>query len=811
MGLQRVLWAGLCALACAWVGCSPTAPVPGELSVGVVAEDGAGPASTGRQVEFRFALTAPGESSKARLIVRNIGTGPLTVESIARDEGGATAVFQVGEPQSFVLNGRGERGVELTFAPEQSGAFVSKVRVRARDSVGEQVATVILVGISGSEALPPEPDISVLPFPTLEFGPVMVWPEAPVAKVRKLTVFNVGSAATHIENLVIERVEVRALDASTSGRELEVRFPEGWNPSSGLRARAGQNALELEVRVTPRSVGPKRWQLTVHSNDPDEPALSMEITAQGIAASSCRITAVPDAFDLGSILWAEHGDLTVSIKNEGSAPTEQCAVWGFTLGPDSDPGLSLPFGTVGGHLLEPGETLKLPVRVTPRRNSGSGPLVGTLEFKTSSSQRPYMEVPIRASFETSCLTIAPDDLDFGTVVGGCESPIRTFALYNVCSHDVVLSSFSMVGTSQPGALSEFTVVRGPAIPIGGLAIQPGQPPVVFQLRYTPVDFGADNGTIALDIRSGDEHATYVVSMSGRGDANGLQTDVFFQDPPPKADILFVIDNSPSMAAYQQSVAANLDDFLQYALNSGVRGVDFQLAVVSADPAQGSAFLSGPTHPEKVLTRSTPNIAAKFASKVNVGTNGSGAPSCLERALAALTAPMANAENAGFLRDDSALSVICITASRDHGPRPVSEYLDGFWGIKGPNRRSMFTFNAIGGFSSSCPGDTGALADAVIRSNGVRDDICTPDWERAFHRLGTVVWSFGSGYSLSSVPDLSRGTIEVIIDGRSLPPVDAHGATVWRYDSTANSIRLEPMYELQPGSTMTITYFTGCYR
>ncbi len=447
------------------------------------------------------------------------------------------------------------------------------------------------VGNGGSEALAPEPDIAAVPFPKLELGPVMVWPDAPVAKVRKLVVFNVGSEGPGIENLVIEGVDVRALNASTSERELEIRFPEGWSPASGLRARAGNNSLVLEIRVTPSSVGPKRWQLTILSNDPDEPALAMEVTAQGIATGVCRLSAVPDGFDLGSIIWAEHGELTVSITNEGSAPTEQCALWDFALTPDSDPRLTLPIGTEGGHLLEPGGTLKLPVRVSAQRPQGAGPLVGMLTFKTSSSSRPYVELPIQASFETHCLTIAPDDLDFGAVVGGCEPPSRSFGLYNLCSHEIVLSNVSMQGSS------EFSVISGPAIPVEGLRIQPAQSPVAFQVKYTPTDIGADNGAIALDVSSADKHATYVVSTSGRGDIPGLQTDTYLQDPLPKADLLFVIDNSPSMTAYQQSVAANLDALLQHALQTGVRGVDFQIAVISADPVQGSAFIRGPTHPE----------------------------------------------------------------------------------------------------------------------------------------------------------------------------------------------------------------------
>jgi hypothetical protein len=50
--------------------------------------------------------------------------------------------------------------------------------------------------------------------------------------------------------------------------------------------------------------------------------------------------------------------------------------------------------------------------------------------------------------------------------------------------------------------------------------------------------------------------------------------------------------------------------------------------------------------------------------VNVGTNGSGVETWLQPALKALTAPLINADNAGFLRDEAALEVVCVTDAPD---------------------------------------------------------------------------------------------------------------------------------------------------
>ncbi len=68
-------------------------------------------------------------------------------------------------------------------------------------------------------------------------------------------------------------------------------------------------------------------------------------------------------------------------------------------------------------------------------------------------------------------------------------------------------------------------------------------------------------------------------------------------------------------------------------------INFNLAVITADPADGAIFRSGPTHPETVLNSATLDFDAKFAARINVGTSGAASPQCLSQALAALTSPL----------------------------------------------------------------------------------------------------------------------------------------------------------------------------
>ncbi len=233
-----------------------------------------------------------------------------------------------------------------------------------------------------------------------------------------------------------------------------------------------------------------------------------------------------------------------------------------------------------------------------------------------------------------------------------------------------------------------------------------------------------------------------------------------------ADVLFVIDNSSSMAQEQQNLVSQMP-FLLATLTSGdLDGdgrldfppvTDLHIGVVTTDMGTGTAdvpgscSLSGPRGDDGVLqTRSGGGVpgcegdfptylnfggdldalASDFACVGNVGTNGCGFEQQLEAGLKALTSGTSairfyegdpghgDTVNAGFLRDESVLTIVSLTdeadcsvvdtglfsvsSTRYSDPRlnlrcsvypealhPVSRYVDGFSALR-PDGRLVFT-------------------------------------------------------------------------------------------------------------------------
>jgi hypothetical protein len=177
-------------------------------------------------------------------------------------------------------------------------------------------------------------------------------------------------------------------------------------------------------------------------------------------------------------------------------------------------------------------------------------------------------------------------------------------------------------------------------------------------------------------------------------------------------------------------------------------------------------------------------------------------------------------NAGLLRPDAVLAVVCVTDAPDQATQPVAFYLNQLQNIKGAQRPGLFSYNVIGPFLPSPPssgtcmydgqGDDGKHVQLVSQTNGVREEICTANWAPSLERIGRNAFGFRTSFYLTGTPDLSgMNTITVQIDGITLPPTDMRNNEAWRYDAATNSVVFQPLYVPEPGKTMTVSYKVAC--
>lgn len=173
---------------------------------------------------------------------------------------------------------------------------------------------------------------------------------------------------------------------------------------------------------------------------------------------------------------------------------------------------------------------------------------------------------------------------------------------------------------------------------------------------------------------------------------GQQVDVFSQASVPTVDVLWVVDNSSSMEEEQQALADNFSNFYDYLVETGA---DFHIGVISTDvynPAHQGRLLGE----VPIISLATPQAGEVFAQNVNVGLDGKGDEQGFRAAVLALTDPLIDTDNAGFLRDDAYLFVIFVSDEDDRSFGEVGYYLRRFEQIKGVGNDGMVKVSAVVG-------------------------------------------------------------------------------------------------------------------
>jgi len=301
--------------------------------------------------------------------------------------------------------------------------------------------------------------------------------------------------------------------------------------------------------------------------------------------------------------------------------------------------------------------------------------------------------------------------------------------------------------------------------------------------------------------------------------------------PRKLDVLFVVDNSGSMATSQSNLATNFPSFINYFKN---KGYDYRIAVTTTDAYYGDQFVSsgcslcnvnqtqfrsGVNPPIRVIDNNTPNLDSVFSANVQVGTSGSAD----ERAFSSFKAALNSSLNVGFHRSDAFLAIIIVSDSDDFSHddislnesysqatlHPISNYvtfLNSFTGGTPVNDYSVTTVSVLDSACESALNSSEhkigvrymALSDAT---GGTKNSLCNP-FSTILDNISTSIATQNqASFQLTRTP--VESSIRVIIDGSLIPQSSTDG---WSYDSASNTIKINgSTYQPQSGASVVINF------
>jgi hypothetical protein len=706
--------------------------------------------------------------------IRNIGNVPLTVFNVALEQG-TTPEYSISPQTSIpvVIDPQQEVTVDVTYVGTSPGEDQGRVEVVT--NAWDDPTTMLneTTGFVSLRAVSRGPEIDAFP-PVVNFGTVAIESTA----TRPLAIINSGNAPLTISDMTFQ----------ASSPELTITgipsFPTTVQPGA---------SVDLTLTYHPTDAGQDTATVTVTSDDRDEPTLPIPVNAVGGVPTTCSVNVAPAQLTFGLVERGRVAQLPVEIRNAGAQP---CSISNIALSGATE--FSITSGNQGTVTVQPGANHVVGVAYAP---TAYGTHNTVLTFNSDDPGQMTVQVPISGSSLQSDVLVIPSTLDFAVVPVTCRSPVRDVIIYNTGNSVVTVTNVYLDPTTTPEfELTPFTTPY--TLAAGAQA--------VINVRYHPANIGTDNGV--LFVAHSAAPVPVAVPLSGEGQVNPTVTDVFSQLPTPQADVLFVVDNSCSMSEEQSNLGSNLSAFLSFAQSEGI---DYQIAVTTTDVgSSGEAGRFVERGGTRIITPQTANANQVFRTNVTLGTSGSGTERGLEAAYLALSDPLINTHNAGFLRQDAALAVIFVSDETDQSTRQVSFYENFLRNIKGFQNSAMFSASSVVGTTN--PRCTSSNGDAdyapryiAIANNtgGVVESICAANWGQTLANIGLNSFGLRRQFTLSSRP--VPVTIAVSVNGNAVPNTTAGGQVNWTYDASTNSVSFSAAAVPPAGSTITITYAVAC--
>lgn len=261
-------------------------------------------------------------------------------------------------------------------------------------------------------------------------------------------------------------------------------------------------------------------------------------------------------------------------------------------------------------------------------------------------------------------------------------------------------------------------------------------------------------------------------LSGQDDevVNPLRfTETFEQAPLPQVDLLWVIDDTPSMAGEHDALAAAMPAF---AAELDSAGVAWQVGVVTTDPGDESGVLRGDPWVLTPVDQAELRSLLDTADITLLGREPAGGLGAMVRAL---SEPLRSGLNRGFRRPGAALHVIVVSDGDDsseplEGEAPVDSALALLADEASASGHSA-RLSAIVGPEGGCSGDNGtalpgtdylAVADAT---GGAVGSVCEADLTGIVASLGADTIEWQRDFPLQATPAV--GSVRVSVDARRL--------------------------------------------
>ncbi len=615
----------------------------------------------------------------------------------------------------------------------------------------------------------------------------------------------------------------------TPGCEVDRDCPAGQNCAPQI----GEHGTCVECNINDDCIDPDKPRCLDHQCAPEcfgnEDCADNAVCVNGhcqAPAQECDLQISPEGpLDFGSVSIGQSVQLTVTLSNAGLSECNisQVELMENPLWPSRMEIVShIPSSLVLQPTGQSGSVFDVVIEFSPVEEKSSGALlwitsddpdllIGADEQLCSWPTPPQVGqacIIVQGEGARQELVAIPPQVDFGKIRSDCGDVTTSVTLYNIGS-DVAINDISLENSN-----SAFGLPNLPSFPIELLS--DGDMDV--RINFNPQGSGTFSNTLLVSYGT----TSLEVPISGQSSSQASVIDEFPIRNNTPVDILFVVDNSGSMAEIQQELA----DYFECFLDIGLEGdYDFHIGVISTEINEAETDLGTPprdvipgvlVHPDsrpKYLTPSTPDIFDAFSDNVNIGDCCSDEQEAgLRASYMALSEPLLSGENSGFLRDDARLNIIYFSNEEDQSPASADFYVNYFHALKA-NDDLVSLHTICGDLPNGCSYN-GVDAEAGERyiaaqqaTGGSFHSICDMGCS-TMEAIGEASFRPIQSFTLSARPEPS--SIVVYEDNLYIPEASCNNCSDgWTYRIGDNSIFLGDSYIPPPNSTLQVSYTAIC--
>ena len=295
--------------------------------------------------------------------------------------------------------------------------------------------------------------------------------------------------------------------------------------------------------------------------------------------------------------------------------------------------------------------------------------------------------------------------------------------------------------------------------------------------------------------------------------DAIQVDVLKQSDGI-VDILWVVDDSGSMANQRKTLVNNFNRFLQELLSLRV---DWQIGVTSTNFVDKGHLRSTTGVPPltKIINKMTADPKAVFDAITTFPKSRTRWEQGLRMGQFAVSSPNIDpgGPNEGFLRPNAALAIIVVSDEDDSSFGTTDYFARAFQAAKGPGNESLVSFSTIAGTTpSGCTpaGEEnfyGSLAEPAFRysavstkTSGVVGSICDASFENTLVQIAQALNTLRRVFPLTLVP--SSGSLTVKVNGLIIPQDPVNG---WQYRADTNSVVFLGTFVPPPAAEIRLEY------